>query len=186
MPKHPKSARCSILTTTRQPAELIDWADKKIRLPHFEPELGGDFLLSLVHNSGIQIDDTRVKQYAQEISRQVGGLPLLLSSAAGYLNISQCSLENFLTVFEQSVNVWAGSHEGANWMYERTIDTMFDMALSKLTFDAKQLVNILAFMNPEGVPEDMLQTERSKAYIKALEEPNQQGYVFLMPLRATL
>jgi hypothetical protein len=174
LPKFPTAEKCAIIATTRQPAEMNDWAHHQISPPHFEPDDGSKFLLSVIRRTEIATDHHSTRKQAREISERVGGLPLFLILAAGYIDISQCELGDFLDAFDKSINVWEGTPGGRNWMYERTVDTMYDMALSKLSEDAKKLVNILAFLNPEGVPEQILCTDKAKAYIPALEQPKDQ------------
>ena len=174
LPKFPTAERCAIIATTRQPAKLNDWAHYQTSPPPFEPDDGSKFLLSVVRRTEIATDHDSVHEHAREISERVGGLPLFLILAAGYIDISQCELGEFLDAFDKSINVWEGTPSGRNWMYERTVDTMYDMALSKLSEDAKKLVNVLAFLNPEGVPEQILCTDKAKAYLPALGQPKCQ------------
>lgn len=40
-------------------------------------------------------------------------------------------------------------------MYERSIDIVFDVALTKVSIGARHLIYILAFLNADGAPEKL-------------------------------
>lgn len=41
-------------------------------------------------------------------------------------------------------------------MYERSIDTVFDVAFAKLSTGARHFIYVMAFLNADGVPEKLL------------------------------
>lgn len=61
-------------------------------------------------------------------------------------------------------------------LYERTLQTVCDVALSELSDDAENLLEILAFLNPDEIPEAMVVDgckEQSLISLK-LEDMDQQ------------
>ena len=91
--------------------------------------------------------------FQAHISKLVGGLLVFLTHISGHIRQSQSSLDEYLDALQRSSSVWQGRHGGTNWMYERSIETVFDVALSKLLPGARHLIYVMAFLNPDGVPE---------------------------------
>jgi hypothetical protein len=130
----------------------------KLPLQHFSAENGADFLLWQLNMN--TPNDTE-KDDAREISKLVDGLPLFLTHIGGHIAHSQSSLHEYLMLFHKSSDIWQDRHGSANWMYERAISAVFDVALAELSSEARHLVYVLAFLSPDGVPEKLLFPEDS-------------------------
>jgi len=62
----------------------------------------------------------------------------------------------YLKAFRASSNLWQNKSEDANWQYDKTVGTVFDVALAELSTNARHLLYVLAFLNPDGVAESCL------------------------------
>lgn len=144
----------AIIVTTQKPGNLCPWADSEIVLHPLSAEEGSEMLLSQVESkTGTPSLSGDKTELAKEISDSVCGLPLWISHISGFILQSQCTLSECLEIYRSS-NAFLDKSERI-WMYERTSGAVFDLAFSKLTEDAKNLLYILAFLNPDGMPESM-------------------------------
>ena len=91
-----------------------------------------------------------------EILDIVGRLPLAITTIGGHIKQSGSTLPEFLKHLKQSNSIWAISGRSFVETYERTLRTVFDIALSELPSDsARSLLHILSFLNPDCIPEEM-------------------------------
>lgn len=90
---------------------------------------------------------------AREVSIAVGGLPLALFIISGYLLASKYSLLEFLDQFREASSLW--QNESKNDEQDR-IGTVFRMDYEKIDETARHLLDVLAFLGPEKVHEDII------------------------------
>ena len=93
---------------------------------------------------------------ARKIAKLVDGLPIYLAHISGQISQSQLSMREYLLLFQDSSDILQGKGGGTNWMYEKAIDKVFDVALAELSDGARRLINVLSFLSPDGVPETAL------------------------------
>ena len=141
--------KTSVIVTAQKE---VGGTDDKIYLKPLPPSLGSSLLLK---HLGMQADGT-AKELAEEISQSVGGLPLWLNQVGGLIQVSKCTLSDYLESHQSSSNMLDGGKIGENWRYERAIATVFDDAIQKLPDDAADLLFMLAFLDPEETNEKML------------------------------
>lgn len=143
IPMHTRT-RSSVIITTQ--------------LPKF-PKINDDFsrieVLSLDQDNSAQLLYKYLERAAKDdnIAEITGGLPLAVTTIAGYISESESSLEEFLEVMKRSSNAWQDSKNTCIRNYDKTLGTVFDIALAELPENARKLINILAFLNPDCVPE---------------------------------
>jgi hypothetical protein len=94
-----------------------------------------------------------------EISDFVGGLLLAITTIGGYMKGTPSTMPEYLANLKRSNEVWARS--GAEFVdyYDGTLGTVFNIALGELEMhdkNARSLLNISAFMNPDTIPEEVL------------------------------
>jgi hypothetical protein len=98
---------------------------------------------------------------AEEISRELGGHPLAISHVAGFIASAKCSLSSFLEKFQlrlsYSKRIWGQETNNVTFHYERTLETVWDIALAELSTEARDLIDILAFLSPESIPEELVE-----------------------------
>lgn len=100
------------------------------------------------------------KRVGDEISAWVGGLPLAIVTLSGYIKYSVWSVAEILDCLHQSSRIWVSGTEirvvSEKDNYERTWENIFEMALSEISPNSRHLIQILAFLNPSGIPEELL------------------------------
>lgn len=101
------------------------------------------------------MDSPSNQEEARAISSVLGGLPLALGQIGGFIAQRKIPLKNFLPLYNRnSASVDAKSV--MNMGYDRTLATVWEMALSKLSGSARLLHMILSFLDPDCIHEDLL------------------------------
>lgn len=96
---------------------------------------------------------------ARKISEAVGGLPLAIAAVAGY--VARFPLDKFLSSFQESSKFWAAEKRPVLGQYDQTLNTVFNIALGDLEIDSRKLLDILAFLNPDKIPEGILRVSKT-------------------------
>ncbi|KAI4924849.1 uncharacterized protein J4E92_006885 [Alternaria infectoria] len=167
----------AIIVTTQTPCDTVRWADYNIPLKPMDSHEGSEMLLAQTETSKSDTDIKRQEELAKEISSAVGGLPLWISHLSGFIAQSRCSLEECLDIYRSSSGLLDEQHHRDRWMYDKYPGAVFDLAFSKLHEDAKSLLNVLAFFNPDGVPEKMLLVDVPDENFEFLRPVNRQRFL---------
>lgn len=103
---------------------------------------------------------------AKEISAFVGGLPVAIAHVAGYVGFSDITLEELIETFrEWRKRTGAATDEAddlpaafreASFSYDGTMAMVWEVTLRELTQDARDVLNILAYLNCDTVLKTML------------------------------
>ena len=104
-------------------------------------------------------DDNEAEQ-ARALSDLVGGSPLAIATCGGYIKQSQvASLAEFVDTLSKSSHPWTASHKlvGPVTQYDRTLQTVFKKAFDDLSEEAFSLISILAFLDPDFIPEEVFE-----------------------------
>ncbi|CAI6332469.1 unnamed protein product [Periconia digitata] len=147
----PAGDRGSILVTSQNPA-LDRITSHAIELPPMNPEEGCTLLQRYLNRGRSE------QKEGEALSTKLGGMPLAISHFAGYVANSQCSIKYITEVlcsrFESSA-IWKSTTSISTSPYSHTLATVWDMAFVRLTSEARKLIRIMAFLDPDGVPEDI-------------------------------
>lgn len=108
------------------------------------------------------------EEIARELSDTVGGLLLAIATIGGYINQSESNLVEYIQTLKHSSNAWAASAVRPVNQYEKNLESVFDMAISELSDRARELLAILAFLNPDNIPEALFETAVKKGSLKFL------------------
>lgn len=153
LPTETKSRGSVIVTTQRPRSQRITKDFYNIELLSFDEDLGAQSLFKYLEREPADENESNL---ARETSAIVGGLPLAIATIGGYIKESESSIEEFLQIMKQSSNAWEDTQPTKLRHYERTLGTVFDIALAELPSAARSLINILAFLNPDAIPEGIL------------------------------
>ncbi len=96
---------------------------------------------------------------AGQIAKRAERLPLALSLIAGYVIVSQCTLADFVDLWnERRSNVRSSSHPALDTSSnaDDTMEALWDIGLREVTSDARKLLNILAFLDPDYIQKELL------------------------------
>ena len=94
----------------------------------------------------------------QELSHALGGHPLAIAHFAGYVSQSQCTIEQILDSYQKRRNssrIWSCADLTSVSSYDRTLDTVWDLAFQRLSPDAREILDIIAFLEADRIPEEM-------------------------------
>ncbi|KAF2175362.1 hypothetical protein K469DRAFT_611004 [Zopfia rhizophila CBS 207.26] len=148
-PYWPTALNGSIILTAQNP-DFSSWVTLDIHVPPLSLDEGSDLVLKQLKRS----DNER--ESAKSLSEELGGLPLAISHFTGYAARSSASVREILSTMQNSQLVsgpWETRESLAVGHYEKTLRNVWDLALSDISEGGHQLLNILAFLNPDAVPE---------------------------------
>lgn len=153
MPFIPSSTQGSIIITTRR-HDLDVPGSSRFEVPSLTPVSGAELLSNMV-----EVPNDRSLDEAREISCMLDGLPLALVSIASYVRRTQIPLSELIRSFKQfgnlSRDVFA-SNATSIWQYGKSLSSAFTMALNSLSTESKELLDIMAMMDPDEIPETLL------------------------------
>ncbi|KAK1750427.1 hypothetical protein QBC47DRAFT_394042 [Echria macrotheca] len=155
MPTEAKSPASAIIFTS-QLEELKHRTSAAIPLKSLDSETGAHLLLKCLRRdiSKISAADQKI---LEEISDMLGGHPLALAHIGGYMSESH---HNNLAFFRDFVNErwhrYAWVADTLVKQNEKRLEIVWDLALDELPANAHKLIKIMAYLNPDGVPEDWL------------------------------
>ena len=108
---------------------------------------------------------------AGAIAKESEGLPLALSHIAGYIQVSQCTLTEF-------VQLWNERRRHKNFSVPRTnipiastnktLEIVWNIGLREVTIDARELLNILAFLDCDHIQRKLLVGDHEEASLEFL------------------
>lgn len=151
-----------IVTTQNQ--NLKHCSTFSIQLDAMTEEDGASLLMKYLDHGDEQSKSyIRDIENAKTISRELEGLPIAIAHVAGYVDQSRRSFSYFLELFRERRKasvVWSmDSRNSTTQQYERTLDAVWDIALSALGSEARSLLDVLAMLNPDSIPEGMMLNE---------------------------
>jgi hypothetical protein len=173
LPSDLLDTRGSILITTRN-AGLVPQT-----LTHSRVELGAlaieDCRRLLLTSTGENPKDMQTHpeyKLAGDIATYTGRLPLALSHIAGYLEQSGCSLEDFVELWQERLRhttLQPPTKDGTSLNpTEKTLEIMWNIGLREVTIDARELLNILAFLDSDTIQKDLLVDEHHEPSLEFL------------------
>lgn len=154
----PCASRGSILVTARNLMPSFSPAESILSVAPFSAEEGSEFLLSTLKNQNdmpLEVTDT-LKSDALKLADELGGLPLAIAQTAGYILTVQCTVDEFRSVYEEqrSKAEPLESPEGCvDAHYSYTLFSVWDVTLNRMDDAASFLLNILAYLDPDSIPE---------------------------------
>ncbi len=111
-------------------------------------EAGSQLLLPQIRISPKNVDDDQ-RRVAREISNELGGNPLDLSYAQGYISLLNLPLKEYLELIRTRSDV----------LGNQRMDATHDSLLENLPPGAVNLLYMLSFMNPVHISEELIRRE---------------------------
>lgn len=103
------------------------------------------------------------REIACDLAEHVGCLPLAMATIGGYVKVSQSSLSEFFENVKHKATLWETAPRIQEVPgYSKSLVKVFDKAFEALTAPARELLNILAFLDPDCIPEEI--------FTKAIED----------------
>ncbi|CAI7622461.1 unnamed protein product [Penicillium glandicola] len=195
-PYWPTFMHGSVIVTT-QNQNLKHSSTFSIHLTPLSDNEGGKLLLQyLKSEDGERTSFFNEVDNASIISKELEGLPIAIAHVAGYIGQTGRSLSYFLEKFRERRSaslIWAmDSRDSTTLHYERTLDAVWDLALSTLGPEARSTLDILAMLNPDCVPEEMFLAENRRGSIEIellcrhLVRPHAESYESALSIHRSL
>ena len=99
------------------------------------------------------------------IAKEAGGLPLALRHIAGYVQVSGCTLTDFVQLWNERQRHIKSSNPTANSLMlstDKVLEKIWNIGLREVTIDARELLNILAFLDSDNIQRKLLVGEHEK------------------------
>lgn len=177
----PSSSHGSIIITS-QLTNLGYQTSFEVSLEAFNEDEGSELILNLIDLGRPNYPPERVEA-AKALSNQLGGLPLLLSHVAGFLQSSKCSLGDILKDLQEPSSfkqIWGfDSTNSTNFQYGEPMRKVWNLALKALTGEAFTTLQIMAMLSPDGIAEDLLIGEWEDGALDFLASTKKFEYVQL-------
>lgn len=126
-----------------------------IALQPLTTEVGSTLLLDHLQLKSPSNTDRKA---ASTITELVGGLPIAVAHIAGSMFSSQLTLFEAIEMFEKQRlrSIWSTEKTWSTHMYDQRLNMVWDIALKELTQNAMHLIDILALLSPDAIPETMI------------------------------
>ena len=137
---------------TTQNATLTNLASAQINLGPMKPAEGSALIRKFL------LLDEPENEAAERLSRELGGHPLAIAHFSGYLGRSDDALQVLLKSLQHrklSRHIWADGDVPSSSGSAPTLETVWDLAFTRLSEDARKLLNMISFLNPDSIPEEM-------------------------------
>ncbi|KAL8941508.1 MAG: hypothetical protein Q9216_002190 [Gyalolechia sp. 2 TL-2023] len=160
----------SILMTSRKP-DMVDSVAilncQYLELKALTLEESRHFLLNSIRLNVGNEDMSSHPEYkiAGVIAKEAEGLPLALTHIAGYVEVSECTLTDFVQLWNERRRHTKSSKLTANAMMQSTdkaLETIWTIGLREVTIDARELLNILAFLDSDCIQRKLLVGEHEE------------------------
>lgn len=154
----PTSNKGSIIITSRSPAVAARRAKMILQLKSFEEDTAVDILHEL---TGLQPVDSNNAKAAREICQLIGGLPLAIVHMSSFILDRGHSYEEFLALYRKHAErIFIKDQSQVD--YDHTLNTVWDISLLSLSANARVLLDLLAFFDPDSIPERLFINTRAK------------------------
>ncbi len=157
----PAPRQGAVVLTTRR-AETSPVA-RTLALDELQEEEG---LLFLLRRSGRLALETTLAEAslhhynsARAIVQELGGLPLALDQAGGYIAETRCSVSDYLALFQQEHHTLLQRRGAVPSEHPEPVTTTFALAFAQVELRnelATQVLRLCAFLAPEAIPLDLL------------------------------
>ncbi len=112
-------------------------------------------LLKCLRRDSTKVTDEDQK-VLEEVSNLLGGLPLAIVHIGGYISESKHSLSYFRDFFKCRWQKYAWGGKSMVEQYHKRLEIVWDLALEELPANARKLIDIMAYLNPDEIPEEWL------------------------------
>lgn len=152
----PASIRGSVIITCRSQSVASKKTSTIMHLQCFTTETGVDVLYSL---TGIQPLSEHDAAAAKSLVHLLGGFPLAMTQISEFMTNRGYSYEELLHLYNKSAQKIFTRSE-APLQYKYTLNTVWDISFQNLSTDSRNLLNMLAFFDPDRIPEWILTNQK--------------------------
>lgn len=152
----PAGAHGSVLVTTRDASVARHFGQQALEVPLFTRSESMHFMFE-IHPTTERTSPTEIEA-VKCIAERSDNLPLILGSIGGYTSSISSSYQVFLqhySDFDRNLIFQQGTSDTSS--YEASISTTWTMALSRIDPSAKDLMETIAFFDPDSIPINLLE-----------------------------
>jgi len=125
------------------------------------------------------LDPTDIRSHAEfklagDIAKLAERLPLALSLIAGYILVSRCSLTDFVELWNERRRNMQRMGAIPSSSTDAALETAWDLGLREVPVDARDLLNILAFLDSDNIQREMLVDDQEEPMLEMLR-PGEAG-----------
>lgn len=154
----PTSSKGSVIITSRSPAVAARRAKMIMQLKSFEEDTALGILYELTSLQPVDNNDAKA---AREICQLVGGLPLAMVHMSSFIQDRGFSYVEFLALYKKHAErIFVKDQSQID--YDHTLNTVWDMSLLSLSTNARILLSLLSFFDPDSIPERLFINTRAK------------------------
>lgn len=148
----PVASHGSILVTSRRSIGNLELISTGTPLTEFSAEQGASILQQIVNRSTYSNAE---KAAAEDLSRELGGLPLALVTMAAQVKRRRKSFKEFLELYQNHAIHLHETNAGVTTYYKGSLRTCWHAAFESLNANANafSILAILSFLAPNNIPE---------------------------------
>lgn len=145
-----------IITTQKPEVPSAVGSTGILEVKALEPETAASCIFKYLDREPKDRDEHDV---ACQLAEHVGCLPLAMATIGGYVKQSQTPLSDFFDSLKKKSFLWEKAprvQATEGMQYERSLIDVFEKAFEDLNAPTRELINILAFLDPDFMPEEIL------------------------------
>jgi tetratricopeptide (TPR) repeat protein len=157
----PPEGRGHTLLTTR--AASTGRLAQRIEVDPLDVEPGALLLLRragrLAPDAPLEEAEASERAIAQQITQEVGGLPLALDQAGAYIEETQCSLVDYLQLYRSQRAELLKARGGLVPDHPEPVATTWSLSFAQVeqrSLAAADLLRVCAFLHPDAIPEELI------------------------------
>src|SRR5947207_1075110 len=107
--------------------------------------------------------DAETCSHAMTIVHELGFLALAIEQVAAFIRTSLRDISQFMAVYSASREKFLRERPAQNWKYPHIVATTWSMSFTSVkerNSDAAELINLFAFLNPDGILVEFLKRGR--------------------------
>lgn len=158
LPVHVSSRRPSAIVLTSQFEQHKHIVRHSIALKSLSIEESVQLLLQCLHYDPKDMSDDD-QLVLEDVSELLGGLPLAVAHVGGYISESKHSLRSFRDFFKTRWQDKVWKEHSLVAKHDKRLGIIWDLALDELPADARRLIHVMAYLNPDFIPQTWLETD---------------------------
>jgi hypothetical protein len=148
----PVAPHGAVLVTSRNSIVSIDPAAAGLEIEVFQDESGLKLLTELIGRPSYSEEE---KESGRQLSKRLGGLPLAIAVMASQIRLRSKSITEFLQLYNKHYKQLNKEKRGIELYYSFSLATCWQTAFDFITPDATKLLEVIAHVAPDHIPEKL-------------------------------
>ncbi|KAK4201003.1 hypothetical protein QBC40DRAFT_264559 [Triangularia verruculosa] len=191
IPRNLPKTKGSILITTREQTLIrmdastdtfaLERGLHRVELEPLTPDEAAEFLIGALDPDWATLGELSAHHhYKQAVytAELVERLPLAVIMVAGYLKTSRATLDDFMEIWDEKKEFRATqkSRMAVTTEVDSSLDMLWEIGISELGVPARNLLEILAFLDPENIQKELLVGDHTEDYLAFLNATQATQY----------